>query len=238
MPLLESNIADVMQKFAALCEGRTSPALALKRARPIAVAWTGGKDSTVLLHLWKSFLEEHGLLERFGLVAVSIDTGLKFPEVVAFRERLTREWGVRCIVARPEISLQNYPVAQDPAACCLELKIKPLQNALSEHGFEALLAGLRRDEHPSRSDRHWIESRDTPPHLQCNPILEWTEMDVWSYIMDKGLAYCELYDAGYRSLGCKPCTASPGLENGEGERGGRNQTKEEQLELLRSLGYF
>lgn len=238
MPPLDSKIEAVMQGFEALCAKRSKPALPLQVKEPIAVAWTGGKDSTVVLHLWKSYLELCGRIDFMHLVAINIDTGLKFPEIIAFRDMLAREWGVMLHVARPQVSLQGYPVARDPASCCAELKIAPLRSVLQNQGFEALLTGLRRDEHPERAGRKWLEQRENPKHLQCNPILEWSEMDVWSYIMDKGLGFCELYAQGYRSLGCMPCTAAPGQETGQGERGGRNQSKEAQLEQLRSLGYF
>jgi len=237
MSSLENKIEAVLQGFEALCSQKTAPSLSLKAREPVAVAWTGGKDSTVTLHLWKRFLEEHGLVARFGLVALNIDTGLKFPEVLAFRDSVAAAWGVTVHIARPTVLLQGYPVAQDVAQCCGDLKIAPLRLRMEECGFEALLTGLRRDEHPGRAKRQWLEPRESPAHLQCNPLLEWTEMDIWSYIMDQGLPYCELYTQGYRSLGCMPCTAAPEAA-GAGERGGRSQAKEAQLERLRSLGYF
>lgn len=237
MTSLANKVAEAMQGFTDLCSQNTSPALPLQAQEPVAVAWTGGKDSTVALHLWKTFLEQQNLLQRFHLVAVNIDTGLKFPEVMALRDKLAEAWGIRLYVAKPLVPLKGYPVAEEPAVCCKELKIDPLLRCLEEHGLESLLTGLRRDEHPSRERRQWLEPRDTPPHLQCNPILEWSEMDVWAYIMEHNIPYCELYAAGYRSLGCIPCTTLPQTSATQ-ERAGRNQAKEEQLELLRSMGYF
>ena len=86
-------------------------------------------------------------------------------------------------------------------------------------------------------DRVWDNGQAC---LEVNPILDWTEMDVWSHIAEAGLPYCSLYGQGYRSLGCMPCTVLPtgGTGAGEDERAGRDPDKEAQLGLLRDLGYF
>ena len=213
--------------------------LARKRGRRIAVAWTGGKDSTLVLHLWKRFLERQGE-DAVRLFALNLDTGFKFPEIIAFRDRMAREWGVDLVVARPDVDLENYPVARDVAACCAELKIRPLHKAILEYGIGALLTGVRADEHPSREAREWLEKRKEPLHCLVNPILEFTEMDVWAYVAENGLPYCPLYDQGYRSLGCVCCTepASGSGRDGQGERAGRNRDKEQALARLHDLGYF
>ncbi|PTN34471.1 phosphoadenosine phosphosulfate reductase family protein [Desulfonatronum sp. SC1] len=200
-----------------------------------AVAWTGGKDSTVVLWLWRSLLRERGMAP---CRAVNLDTGLKFPEVLELRDQVAREWEIDLHVQRPYISLDDYPVAQNKLACCRDLKILPLQQAVGDLHLSALLTGLRRDESPSRCDRQPVEPRESPDHLQVNPILDWTEMDIWACIMEQGLPYCTLYAQGYRSLGCMPCTVAPDQAAGGGERSGRDQDKERQLETLRSLGYF
>jgi phosphoadenosine phosphosulfate reductase len=197
------------------------------------VAWTGGKDSTVVLFIWKALLDHHGL----GPVrAVNLDTGCKFPEVIAFRDRLAREWGVDLHVARPTVALADYPVARDAVTCCRDLKVEPLARAVSETGTTHLLTGIRRDEHPDRADRQPLEPRDNPAHVMVNPLLQWTETDIWAFHALFDLPHCELYDLGYRSLGCRPCTTRPG--HGDGERGGRRKAKESSLKTLTSLGYF
>jgi phosphoadenosine phosphosulfate reductase len=209
---------------------------ALERCGPesAAVAWTGGKDSTVVLHLYRRILRES--FPNDALVAINLDTGCKFPEVLRFRDETAAGWGVRLHVLRPAISLEGYPLAVDKVACCRELKIEPLKRGLRELGTRLLFTGIRSDEHESRAGRSWMEERTDPEHLSCNPILHWSEMDVWAYHSAQGLAYCPLYEKGYRSLGCIPCT---GLSvGGEGERSGRDGEKERQLEQLRALGYF
>jgi phosphoadenosine phosphosulfate reductase len=199
----------------------------------VAVAWTGGKDSTVALDLWRAALA--GRTEP--PVVVSVDTGCKFPEVVAFRDEWADRWGLDLHVARPEMDPATYPVAVDPLACCRDLKVEPLHRMIEHLGLAALITGLRADEHPDRAGRSPLEQRTTSDghrYLQVNAVLGFTEMDVWAYLTSRGLPFCSLYGEGYRSLGCVPCTA----RSGEGERSGRSAAKEARLAELRSLGYF
>ncbi|EGJ51265.1 phosphoadenosine phosphosulfate reductase family protein [Desulfocurvibacter africanus] len=198
----------------------------------IAVAWTGGKDSTVALNLWMEILHKR---ERGTPLALSIDTGLKFPETVAFRQAMAQAWQVEVIEVGPEPKAKA-PISEDRVECCRLLKIEPLRKAIIERGISVLINGVRRDEHPSRKDRIAFEQRCDPDYLQVSPLLDWTEMDIWSYIAGRGLPYCQLYDLGYRSLGCVPCTVLAGP--GSAERSGRDERKESCLSTLHDLGYF
>lgn len=195
-----------------------------------AVGWTGGKDSTVVLALWRDVLRRKA--SHWPLKALNLDTGCKFPEVLAFRDQLAREWGVELHIARPEVDLDRYPLAVDPVACCGDLKIRPLNAAIARLAIPALLTGVRADENPDRLGRPWLE--DHGGHFRVLPILEWTELDIWTYMVREGIPWCSLYDQGYRSLGCVPCTS----RSGRGERSGRDAAKEERMGQLRSLGYF
>lgn len=199
----------------------------------VRVAWTGGKDSTVVLFIWRALLEHHGKLPP---KAINLDTGCKFPEVMAFRDRMVAEWGIDLSVARPTVELEGYPLAEDVVSCCRDLKVEPLKAAVRETETSHLLTGIRRDEHPDRKDRQSFEPRTDPDHVMVNPILDWTETDIWAFHDRFGLPHCELYDQGYRSLGCRPCTALPGT--GAGERSGRDQAKEDNMKTLTSMGYF
>lgn len=202
----------------------------------IRVAWTGGKDSTVALHLWRRTLERAG--GEAGLLVLNIDTGVKFTEVLSFRDSLVEEWDISLEIVRPPEAVRPQTkdfVPSDRVACCRDLKVDPLNRAVKSFGVSALISGVRRDEHPSRASRVWREERLQPDYVMFNPVLEFTEMDIWAYIMEQGLPYCELYDQGYRSLGCVPCTR---LADGGDERAGRDGEKEKRLGLLTSMGYF
>lgn len=228
----EHNAATLLEKIA-LAQNRL--AQVWSQFGPQArVGWTGGKDSTVVLHLWRELVRSHA--PDTPVRALSLDTGWKFPEVIAFRDTLARDWGIELHVARPDIEpeLRTYPVAHDPVACCRDLKIIPLQTALSSLQCPALLTGLRADEHTHRAQSAWWEEQTKPVHVRVAPILEWTELDIWTYLVRTNIPWCVLYDQGYRSLGCMPCTS----RSGAGERSGRDVRKEERMEQLRSLGYF
>lgn len=203
--------------------------------RRTAVAWTAGKDSTVVLWLWRSVLLEGG---HGQVLAVNLDTGAEFPEITALRDALAETWGVALQVRVPEVDLSAYSLAADKLACCRDLKILPLRRALVQLDVGALLTGLRRDEHPERAGRDTLEVRRNPDHVQVNPILDWTEMDIWAFSLEQGLPYCVLYDQGYRSLGCMPCTMPVDTLEPGSERRGRAQEKERRMEALRSMGYF
>ncbi len=239
MSTLKDKIDQTCAQFDRLLEQVGSAAF---RPWALAVAWTGGKDSTVLLHLWRSWLAARGHASAIPVCAVNLDTGCKFPEVLAFRDELASDWNIAVHVERPDVDISAYPLARDKAACCHDLKIRPLRRALASLGVVALLTGIRRDEHESRRDRAWLERVVDPPHLRLHPLLDFTELDVWACIMEHGLPYCRLYDEGYRSLGCVPCTCLPELAGAYvdevGERGGRAPDKEQILGQLHSLGYF
>jgi len=207
--------------------------LSFAQHKNIYVAWTGGKDSTVTLYLWVRFLEEKGFIGKPG--AINLDTGLKFPEIISFRDQIAGRWAIDLHVMKPDIDITGYAVAKDKVACCRDLKVKPLKQAVQEQRVEVLITGIRKDEHPARGNREEVEEKSDPSYLQANPILHWTEMDIWSYIIQQNLPYCDLYEQGYTSLGCMPCTRRA---TGEGERSGRAGEKEESLDVLRSLGYF
>ena len=210
---------------------RSRMAEVLERYGPgTTVGWTGGKDSTVVLALLREVLRESA--PGAPLTALNLDTGCKFPEVLAFRDQLAREWGVDVHIVRPEVELNRYPLAVDPVACCGDLKIRPLNAAIARLAIPALLTGVRADENPDRADRPWLE--DHGDHVRALPILEWTELDIWTFLVRENIPWCSLYDQGYRSLGCVPCTS----RSGRGERSGRDSAKEERMGQLRSLGYF
>ncbi|MCF8038887.1 MAG: phosphoadenosine phosphosulfate reductase family protein, partial [Desulfohalobiaceae bacterium] len=96
----------------------------------IQVAWTGGKDSTVVLYLWRRYLQDQGLEDHLPLKGLSLDTGLKFPEVLRFRDELANSWDVQLTVVEPEAEIKALgPDPEDPVGCCRRLKIEPLQKA-------------------------------------------------------------------------------------------------------------
>lgn len=246
---------------------------ALARFAPhgLAIAWTGGKDSTLLLHLARQTAREAGCPMPQVL---HIDEGDPFPEIAAFLDRLGREWGIDPVVIRNDellaaapagghvetarLSLENRRELEragwSAPGFCLDpeafpashlLKTAPLRRHLERTGIAALATAIRWDEHPARQAETAFSPREDPRHVRVHPLLAFRERDVWQATFGLGLPFCELYRAGYRSLGCRSGTVKnadiPAWEQdleGTPERAGRCQGKEEAMAQLRALGYM
>ena len=197
----------------------------------IALAWTGGKDSTTTLHLLKDLCGG-----QVPIPVLNIDTSVKFKEIYEFRDRVAAEWGLDLIIERNEEAIKEIDIAADKGECCFRLKAEVIAQAISKYGWQALITGMRWDEHPDRAQDEYFLHVETPPHFRVQPILHFNELDIWSYIRSRNVPFCSLYQRGYRSLGCEPCTKT-GIP-GRAERAGRDQDKEEIMKRLRAMGYF
>jgi sulfate adenylyltransferase subunit 2 len=200
---------------------------AYKRLGRLALLWSFGKDSNVLIWLAKKAFVGH-----LPLTVLNIDTGNKMPEMYSFRDRYAEEWNVRLIVADcPPIEEINPTLP--PAARVAARKTAGLKRAVKQHGFEGLIVGIRRDEEGTRGKERVFSPRgeggswdflDQPPefwgfyntefragtHIRVHPLLHWTELDIWRYIRREGIPVVNLYFARdgrrYRSLGDKDIT--------------------------------
>jgi len=179
--------------------------------------WSMGKDSNVLLWLARKAFFGH---VPFPLIHV--DTGFKLPEMIAFRDRLVREWGLELIVERNEEALrarQTFPDGRATrVACCSRLKKDPLQAIVARRELDAVFAGIRRDEEGTRAKERYFSPRgadfswdfkDQPPelwdqfktdfapgtHIRVHPLLHWTEENVWQYVAREGVPVVPLYFA-------------------------------------------
>jgi len=193
------------------------------------IAWTGGKDSGILLHLVKTAYDG-----KIPFKVLNIDTSLKFKEIYDFRDRMVREWDLDLVILTNEAAAKIVKTSRGAEDCCYNLKIKMLNHGIRKYGIKALMTGIRWDEQRARANEKYFSERED--HIRVNPILHFTENDIWEYIRGNNVSYCTLYDKGYRSLGCVPCT-TPNFFEGP-ERGGRDQDKEAFMYRLRSRGYF
>ena len=173
------------------------------------------KQSSVLVHL----VSELGL----GIDVIELDTHLFFKETYETREALVARYGLNLI--RPEIITvaeqhnQEGPNLweSDPDRCCHIRKVEPLIRALDP--YDAWISGIRRDQSPSRANARKVERSERYGVWKIQPLADWDEERVWSYIVANDIPYNPLHDEGYRSIGCMPCTRPTRPD--EEERAGR-----------------
>ncbi len=202
-------------------------------ADKIGIAWTGGKDSTVLLHLIR--------LAFNGKVPFRIifnDSTMEFDEIYKFIEKMKRLWNLDVItIKHSKKELEEFKNTRDrdrQKELSRLMKITAINTVVKKYKLKALVAGIRWDEHESRSKETYFSKRKD--HGRVHPILQFTEKDIWEYIEHFGVPYVSLYKKGYRSLGEKPFTKK--ATKGGGERSGRERDKEKLMENLRKLGYW
>lgn len=153
-----------------------------------------------------------------------LDTDLLFNETYQLRDQLEARLGIRFTRVHSGLALDEQARAygdelwtQNTNLCCQLRKVIPLRRYLT--GKTAWVTGVRRDQSPTRARAQLIEWNPNYSLLKLNPLVSWTEEDVWSYIREHDLPYNELHDRGYPSLGCVPCTRA--VQAGEGIRDGR-----------------
>jgi phosphoadenosine phosphosulfate reductase len=111
-----------------------------------------------------------------------------------------------------------YRSVENRLLCCQVRKVLPLQRYL--HGLDAWITGLRRDQWATRTNIRKVEiDHDHGAIVKLNPLAEWTEDEVWEYVRERGVPHHPLYDRGYTSIGCAPCTRATAA--GEDNRAGR-----------------
>ncbi|MBR0701972.1 sulfate adenylyltransferase subunit 2 [Bradyrhizobium diazoefficiens] len=202
---------------------------ALRKVQKLGLLWSMGKDSNVLI-----WLTRKAFFGRVPFPVIHIDTSYKLPEMIEFRDRMAREWGLELIVGRNRAALAGgMDHTRGRVSCCTALKTDALKAVIAEAGFTGIVAGIRRDEEGTRAKERVFSPRgeraewnfrnqppelwdhfnaDVPPgvHLRIHPLLHWTELDVWRYTEREKIPVVDLYFARdgrrYRSLGCGPCT--------------------------------
>ncbi len=189
---------------------------------PLFMLWSLGKDSNVMVWLAKKAFFGH-----VPFPVLHVDTGKKFPEMYAFRDRYAQEWKLdfRTVDCPP---VESIDPSLPPAARSAARKTEGLKHAISLWSIQGIIAGIRRDEQATRAKERIFSPRDEqgtwdlkdqppefweqfktdfPPgtHLRIHPLLAWTELDIWRYTRREGIPTVGLYFARngmrYRSLG-------------------------------------
>jgi phosphoadenosine phosphosulfate reductase len=150
------------------------------------------KEETVLAHMLSEITPEAKLF--------TIDTGVLFPETLAVWKRFEDRFGLNIEVI--DASSPGAPWTKDN--CCGQAKVDGLERALSD--VQAWVTGIRREQSPTRAGSAKLERDSKRGIWKLNPLVDWTDKDVWAYIFKHDLPYNELHDHGYDSIGCAPCT--------------------------------
>lgn len=169
----------------------------------------------------------HLLLKKDPRIPVLfLETGYHFAETYAYRDRLARAWDLNLInlSARQSVAEQEAALGilyqSDPTRCCHLRKVEPLLEGLA--GYETWFTGLRREQSPSRANLRPEETHRFPNGLtlhKVSPLYDWGWKDVLAYLAANDIPLLPLYEQGYTSVGCAPCTAKPAP--GEHARSGR-----------------
>ena len=214
------------QRFAAMDAGALLR-LAIRDLYPgrIALVSSFGADSAVLLHMMAQIDK--------ATPVIFVDTGHLFPETLAYRDELVGLLGltdVRAVQPSEEdlatLDPEGFLWSSDPDACCDIRKVKPLFASLE--GYAMWFTGLRREQAKSRGALKEVDDFKLPTGTvirKISPLTEWNAKDVWTYSQQHNIPMLELYDRGYTSIGCEPCTSIPTDPNDprSGRWGGQKQ---------------
>ncbi len=163
----------------------------------------------------------HMLLDiKRDIPVLFIDTGYHFEEVYRFVDRLLNEWNFNLKIIKPELEVTEFEkkygklYKSNPDMCCKLRKVEPLFKEL--RNYKLWITGLRREQSPTRANLEIVERVVLPDGkeiVKLNPLAYWTWREVWDYTVREGLPYLKLYDEGYTSIGCEPCTTIPTRED-------------------------
>ncbi|RBY89468.1 phosphoadenylyl-sulfate reductase [Blastococcus sp. TF02A-30] len=179
-----------------------------------------------------------GLLAHLASTAISgvhvvfLDTGYHFAETIGTRDWITGVLPITLVNVTPEQTVGEQDLSfgaklhdRDPDLCCSLRKVQPLAAALA--GYAAWGSGVRRDESPTRAGTRLVDWDAKRGMVKVNPIAAWTQADVDGYIAEHQVPVNPLFELGYGSIGCEPCTrpVAPGEDPRAGRWAGRGKTE-------------
>jgi phosphoadenosine phosphosulfate reductase len=181
---------------------RTAIASALAAARKPCLTSSFQAECVVLTHLVRA--------ERPDVPVLFLDTFHHFAETLAYRDQIAAAWRLRLVNLRAAEPQPGLWQAETTEACCARHKVQPLFAELARH--DVWLAGLRREQSPSRAQLQELEPFRLPGGTvirRVSPLAAWTTRDVWTYAQRHAIPLLPLYERGYASIGCEPCTSVP-----------------------------
>ncbi len=168
---------------------------------------------------------------RRDILIFFLDTGYHFWETAIFREQVASDWKLNVLDLYHDTRWDMFArqrtrtlPLEDPNLCCFLNKVQPMQKALKD--MKAWISGIRRDQTSVRASAKILELQEDGL-LKINPLLNWTKADVKKYAEENNLPSHPLFEKGYRSIGCAPCTIAIGVNDDEraGRWTGRGKTE-------------
>jgi sulfate adenylyltransferase subunit 2 len=192
--------------------------VAAEMQRP-CLLFSGGKDSTVMLHIARKAFAP----ARIPFPIMHVDTGLNFPEVLAYRDRWVERLELQLVVASVPDAIERGLVREEPNGSRNRIQSPVLLEAVAANRFDALFGGGRRDEEKARAKERVFSFRDEfgqwdPKNqrpeiwslyngrvfpgesIRVFPLSNWTELDVWTYIAEEEIEIPDLYFAAEREV--------------------------------------
>jgi phosphoadenosine phosphosulfate reductase len=165
-----------------------------------------------------------------GVHVIFLDTGYHFAETIGTRDWITGVLPVTLVNVQPPATVAQQDeehgprlYERDPDLCCSLRKVQPLARTLA--GYAAWGSGIRRDESPSRAGTRLVDWDAKRGMVKINPIAAWTQSDVDAYVTEHQVPVNPLFEIGYASIGCAPCTrpVAPGEDARAGRWAGKNK---------------
>lgn len=190
----------------------------------LAMASSFGPESGVLLHLVSQIHPQ--------VTVLFLETGYHFSETLEYKELLIHEFGLKNVIdlkadpqKKAEVVKQyeGVPYEKNPDFCCQINKVEPLDQALKE--YDAWMSGIRRNQTDFRKSIRIVEEyrradlERTRPLYKISPLANFTSREMWWYLKEHKIPIHPLYEKGYLSIGCWPCTRP--VQAGDDERSGR-----------------
>ncbi len=181
-----------------------------------AVCITSSMSDAVIIHLTSRLVP--------GIDVLFLDTGYHFAETAGTRDAVAAVYPVNVISVTPSTTVAEQDAelgprlySRNPDLCCYLRKVVPLEQALQP--YRAWITGVRREETSARSDTSAVQWDPRREMVKINPIVDWTQEQVDTYIADNGVLVNPLVYDGYPSIGCSTCTVR--VAAGEDPRSGR-----------------
>jgi phosphoadenosine phosphosulfate reductase len=198
--------------------------IAAARAEEVCVTSSFQAEDMVVVHLVRAAMG--------NVPVIFLDTGYHFAETYAYRDRLTREWDLNLVNVLPSLTVaeqeSQFGILNQtaPDRCCGMRKVGPLFASLEP--YRLWFTGLRREQAKTRANLQAVDNFSLPTGKQLqkvSPLADWSTRDVWQYAEQHGIPLLSLYEKGYTSIGCEPCTSLPFDPNDprSGRWGGRKQ---------------